>query len=242
MSNYKKYVWTHDTYSIFYTDFGQIITWYSGLNPYLTPRELFEVSRKFIKGIHGSDARRITDFEDIPADEYYKGYPWSIDTLNTNGEPIDAQKLIDDEVKKFNNDYSELYKLYDYYYNDRKKLKEFISKNKKDPYSFMFSYFLDHGATIKPEFINDNKIVKSTKKNDKTKMISDIKSMLSDHKKSKKSQMIKDIDDLIKSVNETKPKMRKSLDKSIKANDLIHKIEGKLKKKKAIRMSLDKFF
>jgi hypothetical protein len=93
------------------------------------------------------------------------------------------------------------------------------------------------------EFVKKLESEKPKKKTvDKKNMISDIKSMLSDYKKSKKSQMIKDIDDLIKSVNETKPKMRKSLDKSIKANDLIHKIEGKLKKKKAIRMSLDKFF
>ena len=60
---------------------------------------------------------------------------------------------------------------------------------------------------------------------------------------SKKKQMIKDIDDLLASIKTTKPpKIRKSTDSSIKANKLIHELEGKIKKRKTARKALDKFF
>jgi hypothetical protein len=234
------------------TSFYDTISYINRHIPFLTVKELTEMGSKLLKEYYGDTVNDWVENWDV-----FPTYKDSVGKKNWNKLYYDYTSNV---LNNYNNTLQDLYKKVasiPIYVNDKKnyallfyllkirdedpsKLKKMFesdTEGKYLPYSALFKYLPNRKFELPEDIESEPK----KKKSDKTKMISDIKSMLSEHKKSKRLRMIKDIDDLIKSVNETKPKMRKSLDKSIKSNDLIHKIEGKLKKKKSIKMSLDKF-
>jgi len=123
-----------------------IFTWFENLNPYLTLKEVYEISRKFINDFYKDRTESIEDFQNIPAEEYYSDSP--SDELYKPGyiDYISTKDAIKQNETKNKADYTELYHLYDLLNNNPTKLKEFLkSKELTDiPYKFIFQYLLEH--------------------------------------------------------------------------------------------------
>lgn len=234
-----------DNVAVYGTAVHEAVIYITNHIPFLTVKEVVEMTTKFLKDCYGDNVNDyVENWEYIPGskDRYGKKW-WNKPYIEWSTHESSQPRTLQDLYNKVPKDeFAFLFYLLKIRDEDPSKLKKMFesdTEGKYLPYSVLFKY-LPHRKFELPKYIESEKPKK--KSVDKKKMISDIGSMLSEHKKSKKHQMIKDIDDLLVSINTSKPKTRKSVDSSIKANKLIHDIEGKIKKRKTARKAIDKFF
>jgi len=181
-------------------DFETLTGWFQNLNPYLTLKEVYEISRKFANDIYGDPSISVLYFKNIPAEEYYTDRPLDalykpdyIDYIST--KDVIKRHEIEDKA-----DYTELYHLYDLLNNNPTKLKEFLkSKALTDiPYKFVFQYLMEHKKHNRSQTN-----VKPTKSNKKQKKQEDSESEYELEKVKKITDSVLK-DKLLKIKNETK--------------------------------------
>lgn len=128
-------------------EWGTILYWFRNLNPYLTLRECYEITRKFINVTRDGHGETIIDyFKNIPADEYYTELSKKELDNPLNYETHPPEIIMKNLEKVEGVDYTELKHLYNLLNNNPEKLKVFLKSDEITdyPYVCIFKYLLEH--------------------------------------------------------------------------------------------------